>query len=157
MWKVVAIGPYDRLMQVDRDVGNSLRDQCADQLRDEIGAGYRPGDALPSERQLAKRLGVGRDVIRDALQELRNEGLVVTTPGMTHRVRPVGEPHHVVLLPGDTAVARMPSGPERRRLRLDRGTPIVEILRGGSRVALYTADGLRLEAAASEGGTGRDP
>src|SRR3954465_8505738 len=139
----VAIGlPYGFKicgMVVERDVAHSLRDQCADQLRDEIRAGYLPGQALPSERQLAKRLGVGRDVIRDALQDLRHEGLVVTTPGMTHRVRPLVEPRHVVLLPGDTAVARMPSGPERRRLRLDRGTPIVEILRDGEAVALYTA------------------
>ena len=132
-------------MDFRRYVAYSLRDQCADQLRDEIRAGYQPGEALPSERQLAKRLGVGRDVVRDALRELRDEGLVVTTPGRTHRVRPTVEPRHVVLLPGDIAVARMPSGPERRKLRLDRGTPVVEILRDGTPVALYTADGLRLE------------
>lgn len=137
-------------MIVERDVGYSLRDQCADQLRGEIkGGGYGPGQGLPSERQLAKRLGVGRDVIRDALRELRNEGLVVTTPGLGHRVRPQYEPNHVVMLPGDTAIARMPSAPERRRLRLDRGTPVVEILRDGVTVALYTSDGLRLEVSDS--------
>ena len=144
-------------MVVERDFGYSLRDQCADQLRDEIRVGYLPGEALPSERQLAKRLGVGRDVIRDALHDLRNEGLVVTTPGMTHRVRPLYEPNHVVMLPGDTAIARMPSGPERRRLRLDRGTPVVEILRGGATVALYTSDGLRLEVTETAEGSTQEP
>src|SRR4051794_15239943 len=140
----MAIWGYDWIVELTRDGGNSLRDQCADQLRDEIAASYAPGDPLPSERQLAKRLGVGRDVIRDALAELRNEGLVVSTPGTTHRVRPASEPTHVAILPGDTAIARMPSGPERRRLRLERGTPVVEVFRDGASIAVYAADGLKL-------------
>jgi DNA-binding transcriptional MocR family regulator len=137
-------------MDVNRDMGQSLRDLVADQLRDEIAAGFAPGDPLPSERQLAKRIGVGRDVIRDALGELRNEGLVVTTPGMTHRVKPTCLPIDVVLLPGDTAIARMPSGPERRKLRIERGTPVIEIRRGDMPLQVYPADGVSLQVGPEE-------
>jgi GntR family transcriptional repressor for pyruvate dehydrogenase complex len=42
---------------------------------------YRPGDRLPTERELAERLGVGRTSIRAALHALAEEGLITTTRG----------------------------------------------------------------------------
>jgi Cof subfamily protein (haloacid dehalogenase superfamily) len=56
--------------------------QVARQLRDLLGAGgLLPGDRLPSERDLADRLGVGRPAVREALRELRAHGLLVTGRG----------------------------------------------------------------------------
>ena len=38
----------------------------------------RPGEKLPSERDLAERLGVSRPSLRDALAQLQKDGLVET-------------------------------------------------------------------------------
>lgn len=40
-----------------------------------------PGDSLPSERELAVRLGVSRDTVRDALRSLGEAGYVVARRG----------------------------------------------------------------------------
>ena len=39
---------------------------------------FKPGDALPSEQQLAESLGVSRNVVREALSRLRMLGIVET-------------------------------------------------------------------------------
>jgi len=53
-------------------------------LVDAIRAGiYRPGDLLPPERDLAARLEVSRVVLREAIDELRKEGIVTTRRGKT--------------------------------------------------------------------------
>ena len=46
--------------------------------RGELG----PGDRLPPERQLAEALGVGRVTLREALQELEDEGYLVRRRGV---------------------------------------------------------------------------
>lgn len=47
--------------------------------RGELG----PGDRLPSERELAANLSVSRDRLRDALQELEQDGYLVSKRGAT--------------------------------------------------------------------------
>lgn len=42
----------------------------------------KPGDKLPTEHVLAKTLGVSRSVIREAIAQLRNEGMVETRQGV---------------------------------------------------------------------------
>lgn len=60
----------------------TLSVQVAQKLRDLLAAGgLLPGDRLPSERDLAERLGVGRPAVREALRELRAHGLLVTGRG----------------------------------------------------------------------------
>ena len=41
-----------------------------------------PGDKLPTEHFLAKTFGVSRSVVREAIAQLRNEGLVETRQGV---------------------------------------------------------------------------
>jgi DNA-binding FadR family transcriptional regulator len=54
----------------------------ADVLRRRIALGvHAPGDRLPSERELAERLGVGRTTVRAAIRLLAGEGLLATTRG----------------------------------------------------------------------------
>ena len=38
----------------------------------------RPGERLPSERELSERLGVSRPSLRDAVSELQKRGLLVS-------------------------------------------------------------------------------
>lgn len=54
----------------------------ADVLRAQIEHGPAfPEDLLPSEAELARQFGASRNVVRDALDLLRNEGLVRRVPG----------------------------------------------------------------------------
>jgi len=41
---------------------------------------YKPGDRLPSERDLARRLKVGRPTIREAIQQLQGLGVIEVRP-----------------------------------------------------------------------------
>ena len=58
-----------------------LYDQLVDILTDKIEHEYRPGDLLPSERELSDRYGLSRTTVRLALQELERLGLVVRQHG----------------------------------------------------------------------------
>jgi GntR family transcriptional regulator len=62
--------------------------QVADRLRGAIQSGeLRPGEALPTEKQLAERYGVSRPTIRAALGLLRTEGLIDARQGSGAYVR----------------------------------------------------------------------
>ena len=60
----------------------SRTQQIAAELRDEIlRGGYRPGDRLPSERDLSQRFEVHRGAVREALKKLEQLGVAVILPG----------------------------------------------------------------------------
>ena len=60
----------------------------ADELREMIARGrFKPGDRLPAERDLMALFRVGRPAVREALQELRSAGLVITGNGRRAVVR----------------------------------------------------------------------
>jgi DNA-binding FadR family transcriptional regulator len=57
-------------------------EQVVRRLSADIAAGrLAPGERLPSERELARALGVGRASVREALAALANQGLLETRPG----------------------------------------------------------------------------
>lgn len=56
--------------------GRTLRAQAADELRELISREYAPGDRLPPEVELARRVGLSRNTIREAVGVLVNEGRV---------------------------------------------------------------------------------
>jgi GntR family transcriptional repressor for pyruvate dehydrogenase complex len=59
-------------------------DEIAAQVRDMIATGkLRPGDRLPAERDLAARLTVSRNTLREALRALENAGIVEMRKGAT--------------------------------------------------------------------------
>jgi len=61
--------------------------QIADDLRARIASGrLRPGDAVPTEAELAERWSTSRGPIRNALAALRAEGLIETARGRPARV-----------------------------------------------------------------------
>lgn len=65
--------------------------QVAERIREAIIAGHlRPGDALPTERELSESLGVSRASVREALRALQAQGLVAAS----------GPPARTVVVPG---------------------------------------------------------
>jgi len=68
--------PFNKLVKT------SLYLEIATQIKKAIlGGYYRPGEKLPSERDLAEAFGVGRPAIREALMTLSERGLVEMNRG----------------------------------------------------------------------------
>jgi Cof subfamily protein (haloacid dehalogenase superfamily) len=75
-------GEDSRVTPLKPVVPRTIADQVAEQLRQLINSGeYKAGDRIPSERELASRLGVGRPAVREALRELKTQGLLVVGRG----------------------------------------------------------------------------
>lgn len=55
-------------------------------LRAILGGRYPPGAALPAERELARRLGVTRPTLREALQRLQRDGWLLIRHGKETRI-----------------------------------------------------------------------
>ncbi|MFH0243263.1 SCO5717 family growth-regulating ATPase [Streptomyces sp. HK10] len=65
---------------------------AADAIRREIRAGrYKPGEQLPSYRELQERFGIANMTARSALNVLRDEGLVYTIQGRGSFVADIDE------------------------------------------------------------------
>lgn len=62
--------------------------------------GLRPGDRLPSERELSERLHAGRSSIREVLRSLELLGLIITKRGEGTFLQPHHSHHLVDLLAG---------------------------------------------------------
>jgi GntR family transcriptional regulator len=70
--------------------------RIATDLADKIRAGvYRPGDALPAQRELSAQYGVTLMTLRQALQELRDERLIVPQAGRGTYIAPVQATYRV--------------------------------------------------------------
>jgi len=63
---------------------NRVSQQVAEQIKDLILEGkLKPGDKLPSERELSKLIGVGRLSLREGLRILESSGILRTRYGVT--------------------------------------------------------------------------
>jgi GntR family transcriptional repressor for pyruvate dehydrogenase complex len=61
----------------------ALPHRVASLLRREIASGaFTPGNRLPTEQQLAERFGVSRNVVREAIAQLRADGVVEARQGI---------------------------------------------------------------------------
>lgn len=75
-------------MQTERIIRRKLSDEVLERLLRLIAEGnLKPGDTMPSERELMERFGVGRPAIREAMQSLANMGLVSISHGERARVQ----------------------------------------------------------------------
>jgi DNA-binding FadR family transcriptional regulator len=106
-------------------------EHVAERLAAEIRSGaYAPGERLPSERDLARRLEVGRASVREAIAALQVQGVIETRPGSGSFVAadataklpaPSGLPHDAS--PSDLLETRMLLEPAIARLAAERGRP----------------------------------
>lgn len=72
---------------IDRIGHVPMYEQVVDLLRAAIDTGdLQPGEALPSEAEIASDLGVSRNVTREAFAELARAGLIVKRVGAVSRV-----------------------------------------------------------------------
>jgi GntR family transcriptional repressor for pyruvate dehydrogenase complex len=110
------------------------RSQVASQLEAEILAGnLAPGTRLPSERELAVRLGVSRPLVREALRSLVERGLIEISPGRgafvrdpttAEAARPLDSHYRRQRITPDNLIeARMIIEPAAARLAAIRATP----------------------------------
>jgi GntR family transcriptional regulator len=78
-----------RQVEIDYTAADPPYRQIAAWLRNRITEGeLRPGQRLPTERELQQTLGVAATTTRRAYRVLAEEGLVVTTRGRGTHVRP---------------------------------------------------------------------
>lgn len=83
-----------------------LYEALADRLRDDIAAGrLRPGERLPSVRQMAEEEGLAPGTVQQAVTVLRQEGLVEARRGQGTRV--VAEPRVQPRLTVDSLAERV--------------------------------------------------
>ncbi|MEU0517345.1 GntR family transcriptional regulator [Streptosporangium sp. NPDC006007] len=101
--------------------------QLADQLRRKIRVEkqYKPGQRLPSIRELAAEAGISPQTVQNALRELRIEGLIVAQQGRALFVRSDDEP---MGSEGGSVVGRLAEMERRLRELTER----VAALEGGS-------------------------
>jgi DNA-binding FadR family transcriptional regulator len=104
-------------------------EHVAERLAAEIRSGaFAPGERLPSERELSRRLEVGRASVREAIAALQVQGVIETRPGSGSFVAPdarerlpTGLTHDAS--PTDVLEARALFEPEVARLAAQRGRP----------------------------------
>jgi len=78
-----------QLGQIDRSDDKPPYRQIASMLREAISSGQlAAGERVPSEAALSEHFGVARMTVRQAVQDLRSEGLVVSEHGRGVFVRP---------------------------------------------------------------------
>jgi GntR family transcriptional regulator len=118
-------------MSIDPPDRRPTYQRIADDLRSEIDSGsFRPGDKIPSERELARRYGTTHMTARQAIGLLKDESLITTQQGLGSFVR------------GRPPLRRIGSSRYSRQHRLqgktpfmvdtaDIGPPTFEILRFG--------------------------
>jgi GntR family transcriptional repressor for pyruvate dehydrogenase complex len=86
--------------------GRPTHEIVADALRRRIAlGGYEPGEVLPTERELAATLRIGRATLRTALRALAAEGLVSTLPGRGGGTRVLAPERTAAPLPGEQLAA----------------------------------------------------
>jgi GntR family transcriptional regulator len=121
----------------------------ADVLRERILTGvYPPGSLLPSESHLSFDFERSRDTVRDALDVLRTEGLVVKERGRRAMVAPIAERTAVALAAGSSVTARMPLRTELLGLGCRAETPLLVQTRPSGAVVLHPADRVQFIVAA---------
>jgi GntR family transcriptional regulator, N-acetylglucosamine utilization regulator len=132
---------------IDRSGASPLYYQLRQWLASRILSGeLRPGAQLPGDHELSERLGVSRSVVRQALSELRHDGLIErergrgtfvasqkTAQGLIGGLRGLADDAALRGQTVESTVLRLAETPAdelvAKLLRLDPGEPVVELER----------------------------
>jgi GntR family transcriptional regulator len=130
---------------IDPSADRAVFRQLADLLRNQIESGeLGPGEPLPSELRLAQEYNISRTTVRQAIGQLRTEGLVTVDRPRGTFVR-VPEPTELVALArGERAGARMPTDAERRKYRMGEGVPVLVVTAADGTETVHPADRVQL-------------
>lgn len=75
------------MIQLDRSASAPVGEQLVEQLRFHLATGrYRPGEQLPSTRELGRQLEISFHTVRKAYQTLEQAGLLASRPGSGYTV-----------------------------------------------------------------------
>ena len=130
---------------IDPSADRAVFRQLADLLREQIETGaLGPGDPLPSELRLVQEHRISRTTVRQAIAQLRTEGLVSVERPRGTFVRIPEETQLVILGRGERASARMPTDAERRAYRLGEGVPVLVITATDGTKTVHPADRVQL-------------
>jgi GntR family transcriptional regulator, rspAB operon transcriptional repressor len=97
-------------MQANQVRGVTMYDRVTDRLRDEIMSGRLPPNTRLKAPELALRLGVSQSPVREALQKLQVEGLIVLKPNHGAVVRGLGRDEFMHLMRLRAAIEGMQAG-----------------------------------------------
>jgi ABC-type glycerol-3-phosphate transport system substrate-binding protein len=76
------------MSNIDRNSPIPIYHQLKTLIREKVESGvWRPGDSIPTEQRLCQLFGISRSPVRQALNELAYEGLLVRRPGLGTFVR----------------------------------------------------------------------
>lgn len=130
---------------INPQAAEPLFEQIAALLRADITAGrILPGQLLPPETRLCQQYGVSRLTARAAVKVLRAEGLAELVRGRGVVVREPNELEDLMLAPGSTVTARMPTVEERRAYEIPDGVPLFSVTAVDGSVEVFPADRWRL-------------
>ena len=130
---------------IDPSADRAVFRQLADILRNQIDSGeLGPGDPLPSELRLAQEFTISRTTVRQAIAQLRTEGLVSVERPRGTFVRVPEEIELITLARGQRVSARMPTDAERRAYRLAEGVPVLVVGSADGSTTVHPADRVQL-------------
>jgi DNA-binding FadR family transcriptional regulator len=130
---------------IDPSADRAVFRQLADILRNQIDSGeLGPGDPLPSELRLAQEFTISRTTVRQAIAQLRTEGLVSVERPRGTFVRIPEQVEVITLARGDRVGARMPTDAERRSYRLSEGVPVIVVTSTDGTTKVHPADRVQL-------------
>jgi GntR family transcriptional regulator/MocR family aminotransferase len=136
-------------IELERRVGRDAKPvyrQIADQIRDQVASGeLPPGGRLPAIRDLARRLGVNRDTVALAYEELAVAGVVEASVGRGTFVAqpPAAEPERDTFSATLSPLTERLLGFERARPRFGTGTDAVPMHSLVPDASLFPADEFR--------------
>lgn len=126
---------------IDPSADRAVFRQLADLIRAQIESGeLAPGEPLPSELRLAQEYGISRTTVRQAIGQLRTEGLVTVDRPRGTFVRVPEEAELLTLGRGERVGARMPTDAERRAHRLGEGVPVLVVTTKDGSTTVHPAD-----------------
>jgi DNA-binding transcriptional regulator YhcF (GntR family) len=126
---------------IDPDADRSKYLQIADEIREQIAIGkLRRGQRIPSYNYLAQEYDVALNTVRQAVNVLRRESLLVVRGAAGTFVRDPGKPKRIILNAGEEVTVRIPTNAERREHDLAEGVLALVVTRTDGTEEIHPAD-----------------